>query len=52
MVPLPQETCRAGQSVQFGLIGKDNDSIERYVTARALKELYLIIADQEKSFRQ
>ncbi|MGA0023790.1 MAG: DUF4197 domain-containing protein [Burkholderiales bacterium] len=42
----------AGQGVQLGLIKKENASIESYVTQKALDGLYLMIAEQEKSFRQ
>jgi hypothetical protein len=42
----------AGQGVQLGLIKKDDASIETYVTRKALDGLYLMIAEQEKSFRQ
>jgi len=42
----------AGQGVQLGLIRKENASIENYVTQKALDGLYLMIAEQEKSFRQ
>lgn len=42
----------AGQGVQLGLIKKENASIENYVTQKALDGLYLMIAEQEKSFRQ
>ncbi len=42
----------AGQGAQLGLIKKDDASIESYVTRKALDGLYLMIAEQEKSFRQ
>ncbi len=42
----------AGQGVQLALIKKENASIESYVTQKALDGLYLMIAEQEKSFRQ
>ena len=41
----------AGQGVQLGLVKKDDASIESYVTRKALDGLYLMIAEQEKSFR-
>ncbi len=42
----------AGQGASLGLIKKDDASIETYVTRKALDGLYLMIAEQEKSFRQ
>lgn len=42
----------AGQGVSLGLVKKDDASIETYVTRKALDGLYLMIAEQEKSFRQ
>lgn len=42
----------AGQGASLGLIKKEDASIENYVTQKALDGLYLMIAEQEKSFRQ
>ena len=42
----------AGQAVQLGLVKEQNATIERYVTEKALDGLYLMIAEQEKAFRQ
>lgn len=42
----------AGQGASLGLVKKDDASIETYVTRKALDGLYLMIAEQEKSFRQ
>ena len=42
----------AGQAAQLGLVKEQNATIERYVTERALDGLYLMIAEQEKAFRQ
>jgi len=47
-----QYNSLAGQGSQFGLIDKDDATIEGYVTSKALDGLYLMIAEQEKSFRQ
>ena len=47
-----QYNSLAGQGAQFGLIGKDQATVEGYVTQKALDGLYLIIAEQERSFRQ
>lgn len=47
-----QYNSLAGQGAQLGLIKKDDASIESYVTRKALDGLYLMIAEQEKSFRQ
>lgn len=42
----------AGQASQLGLVGKEQASIETYVTGKALDGLYLVIGEQEKAFRQ
>ncbi len=42
----------AGQANQFGLVSKEQSTIEGYVTGKALDGLYLMIAEQEKRFRQ
>ena len=42
----------AGQAAQFGLVKQDQSTIEGYVTQKALDGLYLMIAEQEKAFRQ
>ena len=42
----------ASQGASLGLIKKEDASIENYVTQKALDGLYLMIAEQEKSFRQ
>lgn len=47
-----QYNSLAGQASQLGLVKKDDATIESYVTRKALDGLYLIIAEQEKSFRQ
>lgn len=47
-----QYNSLAGQGAQLGLIKKDDATIESYVTRKALDGLYLMIAEQEKSFRQ
>ncbi len=41
----------AGQGVKLGVVKRDDASIETYVTRKALDGLYLMIAEQEKSFR-
>jgi hypothetical protein len=46
-----QYNALAGQGAQFGLLGRDEATIENYVTTRALDGLYLMIAEQEKAFR-
>jgi hypothetical protein len=46
-----QYNSLAGQGAQLGLIKKDQANIETYVTQKALDGLYLMIAEQEKSFR-
>ena len=47
-----QYNSLAGQASQLGLIKKDQSTIEGYVTQKALDGLYLVIAEQEKAFRQ
>jgi hypothetical protein len=47
-----QYNSLAGQGVQLGLVKQDDASIETYVTRKALDGLYLMIAEQEKAFRQ
>jgi len=42
----------AGRATQFGLVSKEQATIESYVTSKALDGLYLMIAEQEKAFRQ
>lgn len=42
----------AGQVAQLGLIREDQSTIDGYVTQKALDGLYLMIAEQEKAFRQ
>ena len=42
----------AGQAVQLGLMKEHHATVEAYVTEKALDGLYLMIAEQEKSFRQ
>lgn len=42
----------AGQAAQLGLMRQDQSTVEGYVTRRALDGLYLMIAEQEKSFRR
>jgi hypothetical protein len=41
----------AGQAAQLGLIREQQSTIDGYVTDKALDGLYLMIAEQEKSFR-
>jgi hypothetical protein len=42
----------AGPAAQLGIIKRDQSTVEGYVTEKALDGLYLIIAEQEKAFRQ
>lgn len=42
----------AGQGAALGLVKEDQSTIERYVTAKALDGLYLMIGEQERAFRQ
>jgi hypothetical protein len=41
----------AGQAAQLGLIREQQASVDGYVTEKALDGLYLMIAEQEKTFR-
>lgn len=47
-----QYNSLAGQGVQFGLVQKDQATIEQYVTQKALDGLYYMIGEQEKAFRK
>jgi len=47
-----QYNSLAGQGAMFGLIEKDQATVEGYVTRKALDGLYLVIAEQEKAFRR
>ncbi|MDH5534660.1 MAG: DUF4197 domain-containing protein [Betaproteobacteria bacterium] len=47
-----QYNSLAGQGMSFGLVDKDEATVENYVTKKALDGLYLMIAEQEKKFRQ
>lgn len=47
-----QYNSLAGQATQFGLVGKEQASIESYVTSKALDGLYLMIGEQEKALRE
>jgi hypothetical protein len=47
-----QYNSLAGQAAQLGLVKKEQSTIESYVTQKALDGLYLMIAEQEKAFRQ
>lgn len=42
----------AGRAAKFGLIKGDDANIQRYVTAKSLDGLYLIIGDEERKIRQ
>jgi hypothetical protein len=41
-----------GKAVELGLMGKENASIQQYVTAKSLDGLYFMIGEQEKKIRQ
>lgn len=47
-----QYNALAGQGASFGLVDKDEATVEDYVTKKALDGLYFMIAEQEKKFRQ
>lgn len=47
-----QYNSLASQGASLGLVKKDDASIETYVTHKALDGLYMMIAEQEKAFRQ
>jgi hypothetical protein len=46
-----QYNSLAGQATQFGLIEREQATIEQYVTQKALEGLYFMIGEQEKAFR-
>jgi hypothetical protein len=41
----------AGKAAAFGLVKREDANIERYVTAKALDGLYLIVGEEEKKIR-
>ena len=41
----------AGKAANFGLVGKDDANIEKYVTGKALDGLYLMIGEEERKIR-
>lgn len=41
----------AGKGAKFGLVDEESASMDRYVTARALDGLYLMIAREERALR-
>ena len=41
----------AGKAADFGLVGKDDANIEKYVTGKALDGLYLMIGEEERKIR-
>jgi len=47
-----QYNSLAGQGAMFGLIEKDQATVEGYVTQKALDGLYFMIGEQEKAFRR
>ena len=46
-----QYNSLAGQASKFGVIGKDQSTIEGYVTQKSLDGLYLMIGEEEKALR-
>ena len=42
----------AGQAAAFGLVGKEDASVQGYVTRKALDGLYLMIGEEERKIRQ
>ena len=42
----------AGQAAKFGLLKGDDANIQRYVTAKSLDGLYLMIAEEERNIRR
>jgi hypothetical protein len=47
-----QYNSLAGQGASFGLVDKDEATVENYVTKKALDGLYFMIGEQEKKFRR
>ena len=46
-----QYNSLAGQAATYGLVNKDQSTIEGYVTQKSLDGLYFMIGEQEKAFR-
>ena len=46
-----QYNALAGQAASYGLIKKDQSTIEGYVTQKSLDGLYLMIGEEEKALR-
>ena len=46
-----QYNSLAGQAASYGLVKKDQSTIEGYVTQKSLDGLYFMIGEQEKAFR-
>ena len=42
----------AGQASSLGLMSKDDANIQKYVTAKALDGLYLMIGEEERKIRK
>jgi Protein of unknown function (DUF4197) len=42
----------ASKASGLGLLKKEDANVQQYVTGKALDGLYLMIAEQEKAFRQ
>ena len=47
-----QYNALASQAAAVGLLGQDDASVERYVTARALDGMYLMIGEEERRIRR
>ncbi len=47
-----QYNSLAGQGMSFGLVDKDEATVENYVTKKAVDGLYFMIGEQERKFRQ
>jgi hypothetical protein len=42
----------AGQAANFGLVKREDATLDGYVTRKALDGLYVVIADQERAIRK
>jgi hypothetical protein len=47
-----QYNALAGKAAQFGLLKGDEVNVQRYVTAKSLDGLYLILAEEERKMRK
>lgn len=49
---ISQSNDFAGKAASFGVVKKDDANIQQYVTAKSLKDMYLIIGEEDRKIRQ